>query len=145
MEAIEHCKVMQLITQVAELTEQVAALIWLKDKTPNCFSCNGKGHLQWNVLTNIRINRLGFRCGGAGHLKNCRMQGNDQQASRGRPQGLLAVGPDNTKLSLSILRIYVAAVRAIAAVITGLWNGNHVRFRVSCVSLVRKDMIVVDS
>ena len=45
-EVKERCKVMQLTTQVVELTEQVAALT--AKQTPRCFSCNGKGHLQRN-------------------------------------------------------------------------------------------------
>ena len=45
-EAKERCEVMQLTTQVARLTEQVAALA--ARQTPRCFSCNGRGHLQRN-------------------------------------------------------------------------------------------------
>ena len=40
-EAKERCKVMQLTTQVAELTEQVAAALAAR-QTPRCFSCNSK-------------------------------------------------------------------------------------------------------
>ena len=92
-EVKERCEVMQLTTQVAELTEQVAALT--AKQTPHCFSCNGKGHLQQNCPNQRSyrqpiFNRRCFRCGQTSHLqRDCWMQGNDQGAPRAghrRPQ-----------------------------------------------------------
>ena len=95
-EAKERCEVMQLTTQVAELTEQVAALA--ARQTPRCFSCNGRGHLQRNCPNQRShqpiANRRCFRCGRMGHLQRdcrtrCRMQGNDEgtpRAGHRRPQ-----------------------------------------------------------
>ena len=48
-EAKERCEVMQLMTQVAELTEQVAALT--ARQTPICFSCNVSGIVLTNAVT----------------------------------------------------------------------------------------------
>ena len=49
-EVKERCEVMQLTMQIAELTEQVAALT--AKQTPSCFSCNAKDTFSRIVLTN---------------------------------------------------------------------------------------------
>ena len=88
-EAKERCEVMQLMTQLEELTEQVAALA--ARQTLRCFSCDGKGHLQRNCPNQRNYqpiaNQRCLRCGRTGHLqRDCRMQGNDQGAPRVGPR-----------------------------------------------------------
>ena len=93
----EHTEMIQLKTQIAELTEHVAALTAAQSSkrpssVPRCFNCNGIGHVQQNC-PNQRAYRTNYRrcflCGKVGHVqKDCRSQGNDQGAPRagyGRP------------------------------------------------------------
>ena len=87
----EHTEMVQLKTQIAELTEQVAALTAVQSSkrlspAPRCFNCNGIGHVQRNC-PNQRAYRTDYRrcflCGRLGHVqRDCRSQGNDQGAPR---------------------------------------------------------------